>query len=147
MIRRLSGWIFVAFALIAAPAGAQNALHDFGQERIGISASQQRAVENLFAEAGKARNAGHARLFELFGQLHTLYASYDLDMGRVTAARSEILALQQKMLAGHLDTEVRLRRILNREQFERLRAMMRAEHESHRRDEHGGQRPPRGEHP
>jgi hypothetical protein len=80
-------------------------------------------MDNLFADSQKQRQALNARLRDLFDQRHAVCDVYDFDRGREHALRKEISHVYNQILKIHLDTEEKLRRILNREQFERLRAL------------------------
>src|SRR5437870_4512448 len=85
--------------------------------RIGITPQQQAEIENLFKQTGQERRAINARMHDLYHQLHLLYDAYDLDRRKARAVRDEIMTLNRRILTLHADTEEKLRRILNREQF------------------------------
>jgi hypothetical protein len=76
-----------------------------------------------------------------------IYGEYDLPVARAAEVRREILDLHRRMGDIHAENEVKLRKILNREQFERMRALMREEHAKHPRGGRDRRPGPPPEHP
>jgi Spy/CpxP family protein refolding chaperone len=109
------------------------------RQKLGITVQQQEQMDILFMESNKQRRALSERLRDLFNQRQIITDVYDFDRSRESAVRKEIGQINNQLLKIHSDSEEKLRRILNREQFERLVAlrkeMMRARREG--RDKQG----------
>ena len=102
--------------------------------RIGMTKEQQAQIEALYAGTDQQMRDIGGRMRDLYRQLRTLYDSYDFDRRQAGDIRKEIADLHRKILHLHYDNEEKLRRILNREQFQRLRELMKEEWRNHRRD-------------
>jgi Spy/CpxP family protein refolding chaperone len=112
------------------------------RQRLGITAQQQEQMEALFAEAHKQRRELGKKLWELFDQRNKVCDTYDFDRSKERALRAEILKVHQQLLKINLDTEEKLRRILNREQFEKLRAARAEAMQNMKKFRHRGERMP-----
>jgi len=115
--------------------------------RLGITVDQQNRIEALFKATGQQMHDLYTKLHEKRNELRTnVYGQYSFDNRQVKAAQSEILAINKQILEVQADTEVKLRKILNRQQFDRLQQMLKESFEK-RRNERGargpGGRPPR----
>lgn len=93
------------------------------RQRLGITVQQQEQMDALFQESDRQRRALGARLWELFGERQTVCDVYDYDRAREAALRREIGQVYVQILKVHSETEEKLRRILTRDQFDRLRAL------------------------
>lgn len=102
--------------------------------RIGITKEQQQQIEALYMETERQKGEVFAKMRELYAQLESLYDAYDFDRNQARTLRREITRQHVQIMMIHLDNEEKLRRILTREQFEKLRAMMREAREKMRRD-------------
>lgn len=138
-----SGSLFLLAALCAAPLPlpAQNRYEggrdkEKARQQIGITASQQDAIEGLFADVEKQEKPIHARLHSLYHDLQRLYDSYEFDAKQARSLRDEIGTQQKNLLTLYASKEERLRRILTRVQFERLRAQMKERREQSRHERH-----------
>ena len=118
------------------------------RQRLQISVQQQEQMDTLFAESDKQRRVLGERLRELFDQRQSVCDVYDFDRSREGALRKEISHVYNQLLRIHTDTEEKLRRILNRDQFERLRVLreetMRAFKAQMRKPNFGGKGRPNG---
>src|SRR5579884_3987130 len=119
-MRRHIGWVLCLLLLLPSGTKAQKPLGESQPQRIGITSQQQKQLEALFAESKRQRQAIRSRQ-------------------QARAIREEIVAQHRRLLDLYAENETKLRRILNREQFERLRAQLkaaRAERERHPHDRH-----------
>lgn len=144
MGRQIGAWLLL-FGMLAIPVVSTAQRPGLPPEqhfKIGLNSQQQKQLETYFAEAGKQRQAAHAKLRALFEELQGLYDSYDYDAQKARAIREEIVVQQRRILAIHAENEAKLRRILNKDQFEKLRAQMKADREKHMQMwRNGGRRP------
>lgn len=102
--------------------------------RIGITLEQQEKIEALYAETSALRKDAFGKLRETFKQLYTLQDTYEFDRMQSKVLSREIMGIHRKLLGIQLDNEEKLRKILNKEQFEKLRAMMKEEREKRERE-------------
>jgi Spy/CpxP family protein refolding chaperone len=102
--------------------------------RIGITKEQQQQIEALYMETERQKGEVFAKMRELYTQLESLYDVYDFDRNQARSLRREITRQHVQIMMIHVDNEEKLRRILTREQFEKLRAVMREAREKMRRD-------------
>lgn len=108
------------------------------RQRLGISAQQQEQMDTLFNDSFKQRRVLGEKLGELFKQRSEISDVYDFDKKRDWALRRDIERIYSQLLRIHSDSEEKLRRILNREQFDRLRALRAEAMRTHREN----RRPP-----
>lgn len=102
------------------------------RQRLGITVQQQEQMDALFNESFKQRRTLGERLGELFKQRGEVCDAYDFDRRRETSLRKDIERIYSQILKIHSDTEEKLRRILSREQFDRLRALREEAMKAHR---------------
>lgn len=114
--------------------------------RIGISKEQQAEIDKVFRESDLQMQEIRKRSGELSRQLYSLYDIYDFDRGQAKTLRRELLMLHKRMADLHAENEEKLRRIMTREQFDRMRALVREEWDK-RRKEWEKQRASRGTRP
>jgi len=151
MKRLQVGCLLMLGLLLASHIPAQQHAPGFPPQLIGITAKQQKALEAFFANAGQQRHEVGSRLRDLYRQLEAQYDSYDLDLQQLHNIQKQIAIQQERLLALHLDNEIKLRTLLNAEQFARLRAQMkswrqRSPHHNHGQGPEGGDRPGRDDH-
>lgn len=108
--------------------------------RIGMTENQQAQIDALLADADRQRRPICERLGELYRERHQNFEQYDFDRSLEFSLRREIGQLQNQLMQVHLKTEEGTRRILTREQFRRLRALMKEGFEKHRRPSKRGGR-------
>lgn len=101
--------------------------------RMGITVDQQQQIEALFTETGRQMRDTMGRVRDLYQQLDAVYNDYDYDRAKVRAIEHQIMQQRRRLLTIHASNETRLRAILNRDQFARMRAMI-AEMRGQRRD-------------
>ena len=102
--------------------------------RIGISKEQQAEIDRVFHDSDQQMQEIRRKFGDLSKQLYTLYDSYDFDRGQANAIRRDLLRLHKRMADIHADNEEKLRRIMTREQFDRMRAIVRETMEQHRKE-------------
>lgn len=103
--------------------------------RIGITKEQQDQIEAIYAETDRNRREIGKKLRDSFHQLMTsCYDNYDYDRNQAMALRKEIMRAHRRLLDIHADNEEKLRHILNKEQFDKLRALMKERWERQRRE-------------
>ncbi len=103
------------------------------RQRIGISRDQQRQIEALYKETEGEKRKMRGWIENRYRELDRLHESYVFDRGHARNLVNIISRLQQRLLGLHLETEEKLRRILTREQFDRMRAQLREEREKRER--------------
>jgi Spy/CpxP family protein refolding chaperone len=101
--------------------------------RLGISEKQQNQLEQSFFETMDKRGELGKRLRQLFEAREKLYETYEIDRAKERSIRNEIANIQNQFLVLHLESEEKVRRILNREQFARFQEW-REEHKGQWRD-------------
>ncbi|NUQ70195.1 MAG: hypothetical protein HUU17_05170 [Chthonomonadales bacterium] len=106
------------------PPGFSEAEKEKARIRVGMSKEQQQQLESLFVETSKKSQDLYEQIMAKHMELNRVYDEYDFDRKRESALIREISRLRERLLRVHADSEVRVRRILTREQHERLRAMM-----------------------
>ncbi len=111
------------------------------RQRIGITVQQQGQIEQMVTDSEKQRRDLGGQLHALYQQLGETYDSYTFDRVQEKDLRKKITDVHWKLLKVHTETEERLRKILNQDQFAKMRAEMR----SHRGDRRSRE-PGRGEH-
>jgi len=104
------------------------------RNRIGITLEQEKRIDQLYLEFGRKRRAVTERLHALHGRLREQYDSYSIDRKRAAQVRAEILRVREQSLRLLEENEEQMRKILDRDQFTRMRAMMREEWEKRRAD-------------
>ncbi len=109
--------------------------------RIGITREQQKELEAAFADARKQEFEIHAKTRELYRQLFEIYDNYDFERDQAKSVRVEIGKLNRKRMLIHAETQEKLRRILTREQFDRMTQLTREKQEKWRK-EHPRRGPP-----
>ena len=95
------------------------------RQRLGITKEQQEQIEALWAQMDQARRESMEKLGALYMELGRAYDSFDVDEEQVRRIRRQILQLHREGLERFAQSEDRLRKILTREQFGKLRTMMR----------------------
>lgn len=97
--------------------------------KLGITRDQQNQIEALYDDYNRQMRDIMGKLREAYKALHTLYEAYDYDKEQARRLRREIVVQRRRTVELHATTEDKLRTILNKEQFERMRRMMREERE------------------
>lgn len=94
------------------------------ESRIGISDSQKNQLKALASNTrdrtGRERDAMRRARRDLFD----VYSNYSIDERRAKVARNKVSAAQLCLLNIHLDNEIALRSILNADQFQKFKDMM-----------------------
>ena len=107
------------------PSWPNPAQREEARVRIGLTVAQSKKIEQLYQETARQRQVIVKQTRELYHQLRALYDKYDFDHHRAALLRKKILALHQRRLELFSKNEERLRKIMNRQQFDRMRAMIR----------------------
>lgn len=103
--------------------------------QIGISVQQQEQLTRLYAEADKREKAIGKELHGLYEQQRALYSVYLIDHNQERELRKKIEQMHSQLLQLHADTEDGLRKLLTREQFERLNAALKDHRRGNRREQ------------
>lgn len=116
--------------------------------RIGMTKEQQAQIEAVYAESEKKRREAMQELGEKHRQLQVLYDAYEIDKAQERAILRDIVSIHWRLLRIHSEDEAKIRRILTKEQHEKLRAMIKeAMEEARARWRSGPPRPPSGAKP
>ncbi len=110
--------------------------------RIGMTKEQQAQIEAIYTESEKKRQEAMRELGEKHQQLRAVYDSYEIDKTKERALLRDIVAVHWRLLRIHSEDEAKIRRILTKEQHEKLRALMKEAMEKARSRWNMGPRPP-----
>ena len=91
------------------------------RKRLGITRVQQHLIAEHYKETDRERREIRKRLEQRERDLRRVYAVFDYDRQRANALMEEINDLRRRSMQLYANSEERLRRILTREQFQRLR--------------------------
>lgn len=133
-------WVFVgllAFMMTGAALAQREPSEDEkekARQRIGITREQQREVEVIFADARRNEGEVHVKQRELYRQLYELYDTYDFDRERAKKLRWDIGIYNRKRMLLHAETQEKLRRVLTREQFDRMTQYAKEKREQWRKE-------------
>ena len=92
--------------------------------KIGITKEQQAQFEAIFTDEQKQDREIRDKERELYGQLRKMYEDYSFDRNQAMSIRRELGGLYRKRLFLHSETQEKMRKILTREQFDRMTAAM-----------------------
>ncbi|HSV75110.1 MAG TPA: Spy/CpxP family protein refolding chaperone [Chthonomonadales bacterium] len=95
------------------------------RQRLGITREQQEQIEALWAQMDQARRENMQRLGALYMELGKAYDAFEVDDAQIRRIRRQILQTHKEGLERFSQSEDRLRSILTREQFGKLKTMMR----------------------
>ena len=95
--------------------------------KIGATKEQQGQIDQVFRDSDIQMNEVRTKFKDLSQQLYGLYDIYDFDRNQARNVRRELLRLHKRMADIHAENEEKLRRILTKDQFERMRALMKEE--------------------
>jgi Spy/CpxP family protein refolding chaperone len=117
--------------------------------RIGITPQQQQQIDDLYNETRARMDEVRKSMGEKQKALWDVYGNYDIDETAARSLRIEILKLHRKFGEIQADNERKLRTILSREQFEKLRQVMKEQWEAKRKqfEERRANRPAGGPSP
>lgn len=90
------------------------------RQRIGINEQQQEQMDAIFKETFQKRRDLGKKLGELFEARQKVCDVYELDKNQLRKVNAEIQKVQGQILALHVETEEKMRRLLNKDQFARL---------------------------
>ena len=102
------------------------------RQRIGITTQQQNQIEQMVTDSNRKRKDLGGALHNLYHNLGELYDNYIFDKDEEKKLRGQITDIHSKLLKLHTETEETLRKILNKDQFMRMRTEM----QSHRKERH-----------
>ncbi|MBC8137598.1 MAG: periplasmic heavy metal sensor [Fibrella sp.] len=96
---------------------------DFGglRRRLNLSDEQQKKIQQLYRDSDRRKREIGEKLHKLYSELDRLYDRYEFDSARVRSVTDEITEVRRRSLTLYMDNEEGLRRIITREQFDRLR--------------------------
>lgn len=98
--------------------------------RLGITRDQQTQIEALHKSMDDTRSS----YIDLSRQLYTLYKTFDFDRSQAASLRSRINKLHKSMADIQAANEEKLRRILTRDQFDRMQAIIKEDRDKRRRE-------------
>lgn len=93
------------------------------RQKLGITVQQQEQLDALYAEADKKRKELWDKMREMNTQHWEMLETFDYDKTKERIHRYEMSKLYRSILFHHTDTEDKIRKLLTKEQFERLVAM------------------------
>ena len=110
--------------------------------RVGMTKDQQAQVEAVFNEERKLQEDSRKKMGELYKQLQQYYDIYDYDKNAAQGLRKDICRLYRERIMIHANAQEKLRKILSKEQFDKMTEMAREMHEKWRKEmeSRGGQR-------
>lgn len=104
------------------------------RQRIGISLDQQKQIDDLYKETRARMDEVRKAMQDVQKKLWDEYEKYDIDEAAIKSLRREINRQHWRFGEVQADNERRLRKILTREQFEKLRALMKEQFEKRRQE-------------
>lgn len=121
-------------ALQFAPQRPSDDEKEKNRIRIGITVQQQQQIDALWTDTGaKIREVREAQQQKNL-ELRQVMEKYDFDRGKARALREQIIQLHRKAGDIHAENEEKLRKILTRDQFERLQGLMKEMFEKRRKE-------------
>jgi Spy/CpxP family protein refolding chaperone len=114
-------------ALQFAPQGHRGPTDEEKEQnriRLGITRQQQQQIDDLYNETRTKMGDVWKAMREAQNKLRLAYEPYDFNEGEAKSLRIEIVKLHRKMGEIQLDNERKIRAILTREQFGKLRELM-----------------------
>lgn len=99
------------------------------RDRVGMTVEQQQKLEQLYVDFDKTMREHMDALRDRFSKLRGLYESYDIDTKQVQAIIRDITRLRARLLSQQMENEQKVRAILTRDQYAKLRALMKEEWE------------------
>ena len=115
------------------------------RQRIGITEKQQGQLDKLFEESFSKRHELNQQLRQLLESRDKVYEVYEFDRKQESSVRRDIQNVYTQLLNLHRDTEEKIRKVLNQEQFDKLRELqkeMRKKWQSDKQHGHGRDRGP-----
>lgn len=117
--------LVTVFSTLLGVAGEECAAaqEDFGglRRRLRLSEEQQEKIQKLYKDSDRRKREIDNLLKKLYRDLDKLYDQYDFDRGRVKTVSDQISEVRRRSLTLYRENEEKLRSILTRDQFERLR--------------------------
>lgn len=101
---------------------------------VGMSKDQQNQIEAIYAEGHRLEGESRKKSGELMKQLRKLTDSYSYDRKQAEAIRRELCDNYRQRLQIHADIQDKVRKVLNREQFDKLTELANARFEQMRKD-------------
>jgi Spy/CpxP family protein refolding chaperone len=124
MNRRTFALTTLFSALLGTAGGTEAQAQDaFGglRRRLRLSDEQQEKIQQLYRDSDRRKREIDELLKKLYRDLDKLYDRYDFDRGKVKNVSDQISDVRRRSLTLYRENEEKLRSILTREQFERLR--------------------------
>lgn len=117
--------------LIGGPQGPPKPSQEEEKERrrlrIGITKEQEAQLDALWNEHGPKRKEVIEKMRDALKKLGEVYDNYEFDREQARALRREIVGLHARTMLLHLEAEEKIRKILTKEQFDKMRALMKEE--------------------
>jgi Spy/CpxP family protein refolding chaperone len=109
--------------------------------RVGISKEQQGRLDQLFIETDRKMTENRNKFRQAWSELNDIMGKYDYDKAAAKQKRRDIMKLHWEMQQIHAQNEDKLREVLTREQFDKMRAVIKEDMEKRRKDFENRRRP------
>src|SRR5437016_7939043 len=127
------GALIAVFSCALTSGFAQRRISDEDKEknriRLGITKEQEVQIEGIWKSAGDQERELRKKEMGLYMQLHDITDIYDFDRNQASAVRREIYQLFKQRLTIHAETQEKIRRVVTKEQFDRMTALAKEMHE------------------
>ena len=144
----LPATVTAGFMQAPGPQGPTDEEKEKARIKIGITKDQQAKIDALYKEMDDLRKEIRNSMRDKQIALWKVYDEYKVDETLALKLREEIVVMHRKMAEIHAEHEQKLRKVLNKDQFMRLRAMMKEMFEKMRSERskggHGGPGRPGG---
>ncbi|MCC6730781.1 MAG: periplasmic heavy metal sensor [Chthonomonadales bacterium] len=110
--------------------------------RIGMSREQQAQLEAIFEGSRQEMHDLSTRMRDSYRKLNEVYETYDVDKQAAYAAIRQVMGVRKRLLLLRTENEIKMRRVLTRDQFERFRALLKEEGARRRGDRRRSPGPP-----
>ncbi len=87
---------------------------------VGMTKDQQNQVEAIYHDGWKREEDLRKKSGELGKQLKLIYDTYNYDKSQAAGIRKEMCALYHQRMAIHAETQDKIRKVLTKEQFDKL---------------------------
>ncbi len=108
--------------------------------RVGMTKEQQAQVEAIFNEERRLEGESRKKMGELYKQLSQNYDVYDNDKAAAASLRKDICKQYHERIMIHANAQERLRKVLTKDQFDRMTEMAREWHKKWM-EQRGSRRP------
>ena len=107
------------------PAGPSPEERERMRVAVGMTKDQQNQVEAIYQDGRKREEELRKKSGELSKQLKVLYDSYSFDRAQASTLRKDMCDLFKQRMAIHAETQDKVRKVLTKEQFDKLTTLAR----------------------